>query len=375
MTTRRATSESPAVFLSYARTDGEHVRLFAAELERNGVRALVDVEFLQPGQRWDHVIFQQLTAADGLAVFLSPASRTSDAVAAEFMAFADAGQKPIFPILIGGADYSDLAGGLDHYQALIVRDWAELRGAAGQVARVMLERIGGTAPLSDEAKEKAARVSRGIATTIREGGRDASGTAGNAVFIVHGHDLALRDAVEETLRGFGIEPVILSKAGGGSRSLVDRFESLAHEARFAVVLLSADDMGASRRLSQYSTADTWRPQHLGADVPRGPDVGVRQDPAAILRQPARRQYDDPQRGGENTLKFRARENVILELGFFYGKLGWENVFVVQKPPEHTWPDFERPSDLAGVVFFEVTGDSNWKAELAESLQKAGLLAW
>lgn len=334
MTPRRATPESPAVFLSYARTDGEHVRLFAAELERNGVRALVDIEFLQPGQRWDHVIFQHLTAADGLAVFLSLASRSSDAVATEFMAFASAGQKPIFPILIGGADYSDLTPGLDKYQALIVRNWSELPAAAVQVARVMLERIGAPIPLSDEANLKAAQVSREIATSIREGGRAAAEAAGNAVFVVHGHDLALRDAVVETLRRLTIEPVMLAKSGSGSRSLIDRFESLAHQARFAVVLLSPDDMGA-----------------------------------------ARRQYDDPQRGGENTLKFRSRENVILELGFFYGKLGWENVFVVQKPPEHAWPDFERPSDLAGVMFFEMAGESDWKAELAESLQKAGLLAF
>jgi predicted nucleotide-binding protein len=90
------------------------------------------------------------------------------------------------------------------------------------------------------------------------------------------------------------------------------------------------------------------------------------------RGASRRQYDHAEYGGEKTLKFRARENVILELGFFYGRLGWEKVFVVQKPAEHAWPDFERPSDLDGVTFFETNAESDWRDELVDAMRKAGL---
>ena len=38
-----------------------------------------------------------------------------------------------------------------------------------------------------------------------------------------------------------------------------------------------------------------------------------------------------------------------------------------------WPDFEYPSDLGGVEFFEVDGPRDWKAELASRLTEAGLL--
>jgi len=218
------------------------------------------------------------------------------------------------------------------FQAVVVNDDSEISDVARQVADVVLRGSRARAPLSHEAQERAERRSQGIADDIRRSGGPSAESARNAVFLVHGHDLEIRDDVERHLRMLGVEPVILSKMGGGSRSLLDRFETLAFQARVAVVLLSGDDVGASRR-----------------------------------------QYEDTDRGGEKTLKFRARENVILALGFFYGKLGWENVFVVQRPPEHSWPDFERPSDLAGVEFFEMSGDSDWRAELAESLGTAGLL--
>ena len=44
--------------------------------------------------------------------------------------------------------------------------------------------------------------------------------------------------------------------------------------------------------------------------------------------------------------------------------GWDGkpVFVVHKPAEHVWPDFERPSDLHGVVFLDVTGELDRRAE-------------
>jgi predicted nucleotide-binding protein len=111
----------------------------------------------------------------------------------------------------------------------------------------------------------------------------------------------------------------------------DEKRSLASQAKFAVVLMSPDDLGASRL-----------------------------------------QYENDKRGGEQTLKYRARENVILELGFFYGRLGWDHVFVVQKSAEHPWPDFERPSDLAGAVFFETSAELDWRHGLSEKLREAEL---
>jgi len=113
--------------------------------------------------------------------------------------------------------------------------------------------------------------------------------------------------------------------------LLDRFEALATKASFAVVLMSPDDIGASRLQYEY------------------------------------------QGGGEHTLKYRARENVILELGFFYGRLGWDHVFIVKRSAAEPWPDFERPSDLAGAVIFETSAEVDWRDELAEKLREAKIL--
>ena len=149
--------------------------------------------------------------------------------------------------------------------------------------------------------------------------------------MVHGHDLLLRDEVSDFLNTLGLEPVILSQADAGARTIIEKFEMLAAQAAFAVIVMSADDLGA-----------------------------------------ARRQYEQSPEAGSNTLKYRARENVILELGFFYGRLGWENVFVVQGPPPQAWPDFERPSDLAGVEFFTIGGERDWREGLSDRLTRAGL---
>ncbi len=60
---------------------------------------------------------------------------------------------------------------------------------------------------------------------------------------------------------------------------------------------------------------------------------------------------------------RARQNVVLEHGFFIGQLGRENVVALYEKV------VELPSDLSGVLYKSV--DGNWHTELAAELQAAG----
>jgi len=76
---------------------------------------------------------------------------------------------------------------------------------------------------------------------------------------------------------------------------------------------------------------------------------------------------------DKALQFRARQNVVLELGFIYGKLGWENVFVLYKVPNKVYPNFERPSDLDGVVFHNMDSSAAWQDRLRERLGRAKLI--
>jgi predicted nucleotide-binding protein len=174
-------------------------------------------------------------------------------------------------------------------------------------------------------------IAAGIARELRSSSEPAEdGKSPRSVFVVHGHsDTALAE-LERFLTSVEVEPVVLSRRGELAQSLFQKFMAVASKAKFAVVLFSADDYGASRR--QY----------------------------------------DAQGVGDRALQFRARQNVVLELGFFYGHLGWENVFVVYEDSDQVFPNFERPSDLDGVIFDSMS-DAAWRRNLRTRLAKAGFV--
>ena len=57
---------------------------------------------------------------------------------------------------------------------------------------------------------------------------------------------------------------------------------------------------------------------------------------------------------------RARQNVIMELGYFMGKLGRDRVCALYKG------NVELPSDYQGVLYLDME-DSGWKAKVAQEL--------
>jgi predicted nucleotide-binding protein len=59
-------------------------------------------------------------------------------------------------------------------------------------------------------------------------------------------------------------------------------------------------------------------------------------------------------------------NVILELGYFPGKLGRRHIAVSNKG------GVEQPSDVLGILYLSYP-DSNWKMDLAKELQEAGFV--
>lgn len=137
---------------------------------------------------------------------------------------------------------------------------------------------------------------------------------GDGIFIVHGHDGDLKLQVARFVEQcVGIRPIILHEKADRGKTIIEKFEAHASDARFAIVLLTADDEG--------------RPF------------------------------------GEEPLRLRARQNVVFEHGFFIGQLGRENVVALY---EH---DVDLPSDLAGVLYKSV--DGNWHTSLATELEAAG----
>ncbi len=84
------------------------------------------------------------------------------------------------------------------------------------------------------------------------------------------------------------------------------------------------------------------------------DVGF----AVVLLTP-----DDEGRQVNGTFKFRARQNVMFELGYFIDRLGRSNVCAL------TRGDVELPSDFAGIVYQPM--EDGGRAAVARELADAG----
>jgi len=138
----------------------------------------------------------------------------------------------------------------------------------------------------------------------------------NKVFVVHGHDEAARESVARFLERIGIEAVILHEQATGGRTIVEKLEHYA-DVDFAVILLTPDDVGGVKT----SSPDKLQP--------------------------------------------RARQNVVLELGFFVGKLGRRHVCALYKG------SLELPSDYLGVGYVALDEGGGWRLQLAKELRGAG----
>jgi predicted nucleotide-binding protein len=138
------------------------------------------------------------------------------------------------------------------------------------------------------------------------------------VFLVHGHNESIRETVARFLEKLKLTPVILHEQPNKGRTIIEKFIDYSDVA-FAVVLLTADDRGAATTVVN-----------------------------------------------EQLLTPRARQNVILELGFFLGKLGREQVCSLYED------GVEIPSDYQGVLFLKLDKDGAWRLRLAKELKEAGL---
>jgi predicted nucleotide-binding protein len=141
------------------------------------------------------------------------------------------------------------------------------------------------------------------------------------VFVVHGHDDAAKQEAARLLMQLDLEPIILSEQENEGRTIIEKFEHYS-DVGFAVVLLTPDDVGETARRFQE--------------------------------------------GGESSLVKRARQNVVFEMGFFYGRLGRQRVCALLKG------DTERPSDISGIVYTFMDSSSAWRFELAKEMKAAGL---
>lgn len=137
------------------------------------------------------------------------------------------------------------------------------------------------------------------------------------VFIVHGHDDALKIEVARTLEQVGLKVTILHEKANEGLTIIQKFEKHAQNAGYAVVLMTPDDRGKANNETKY--------------------------------------------------KDRARQNVILEWGYFVGKLGTNKVCAIYIE------GIELPSDISGILYILYDKAGGWKVQLLKELEAAGYI--
>jgi len=143
----------------------------------------------------------------------------------------------------------------------------------------------------------------------------------NDIFIVYGHDEVARDELELMLRRWGLNPIILSRELPEGRTLIEALEHYINRVKYGIVLATPDDVGYKK-------------------------------------------------GFEAQKKYRARQNVVFELGMLFAKLGRNNVSVLVKNTDDL--EMEKPSDINGVIYLDYKNSVGEKAEVIKrSLKKAG----
>jgi len=125
----------------------------------------------------------------------------------------------------------------------------------------------------------------------------------NKIFVVYGHDQNARNQLDAMLRRWGLDPLILDQLPSKGQTIIEKLEEYTADVGFAVVLATPDDEGY------------------------------------------RRNHED-----EKT--YRARQNVVLELGMLLTKLKREKVAILLKDQE----TMERPSDIQGLIYIPFKDD-------------------
>lgn len=139
------------------------------------------------------------------------------------------------------------------------------------------------------------------------------------VFIVHGHDTGMKQATARFIERLNMIPIILhEQPNKGMQTIIEKLYENS-EVGYAIILMSPDDKGAPRSSIDY--------------------------------------------------KYRARQNVVFEHGFYMGILGRDRVSCLYFKPSDG--DMDLMSDIQGVVYTEYDESESWKYKLAKDLKAAG----
>jgi predicted nucleotide-binding protein len=143
------------------------------------------------------------------------------------------------------------------------------------------------------------------------------------IFIVHGNDHQPMKELKSMLYELGLNPIILhEQASGGSSTLPEKLEKYSEDVGYAFAILTPDDIGGERDFMR---------KKLRADK------SLFQRPLAIVGL-------NPVDEVLDVFEPRARQNVIFEMGYFWGLLERKRVCCLLKG------NVQKPSDIEGIVY-------------------------
>lgn len=141
-------------------------------------------------------------------------------------------------------------------------------------------------------------------------------TIGSDVFIVHGHDNEAKQETARFIEKLNLNAVILHERPNKGRTVIEKLVGESQSAGYAIILLTPDDIGFIK-------------------------------------------------GNERGAEERARQNVVLELGYFLGKIERERVCILLKGSTNI------PSDFSGVLYIPMDNAGKWKYDLANEMKEVG----
>ncbi len=129
---------------------------------------------------------------------------------------------------------------------------------------------------NQDAVKNALAISNGVTAV-----NDAAVATNSKVFVVYGHDETARNQLDAMLRRWGLDPLILDQLPSEGQTIIEKLEKYTGQVNYAVVLATPDD-------------------------------------------------DGHKAGRDDEKAYRARQNVVLELGMMLAQLGRSRVAVLMK---------------------------------------------
>lgn len=140
----------------------------------------------------------------------------------------------------------------------------------------------------------------------------------NYIFVVHGHNMNRVNEMESFIRSIDYEPIVLFKEADHGQTIIEKIETFANKACYAIILYTKCDYG-------YSVGD------------------------------------------EKNKKYRARQSVVFEHGYLMKKLGRDRICVIVDGD-----DIEIPGDISGIIYLNMDNAGYLKFKLAQNMNSVGL---